>query len=252
MNIVNCRVSSLFQASTLRHCSVFPFEVIEPRSVSVIPAASYAPSETIGLVRSESIQVETYFFFSGSYPVMPCPSKGAEPGLLLNSVTSHIPPQHSRFVSTAFESCGGVPGGPIETSTLASQTPSARAIRPCSVVGFGIPGDQLLGARLPAGLLDARGEGDRQAERAGGRSEEHTSELQSPMYLVCRLLLEKKKTTNGPRRARNPNHPARKAPAVDTSIAAGAARPQRLAQALHADPHHPSLPLTIPGVIIRS
>src|SRR5437763_7668254 len=27
------------------------------------------------------------------------------------------------------------------------------------------------------------------------RSEEHTSELQSPMYLVCRLLLEKKKNT---------------------------------------------------------
>src|SRR5437879_196736 len=27
----------------------------------------------------------------------------------------------------------------------------------------------------------------------GYRSEEHTSELQSPMYLVCRLLLEKKK-----------------------------------------------------------
>src|SRR5437762_7717535 len=26
-----------------------------------------------------------------------------------------------------------------------------------------------------------------------GRSEEHTSELQSPMYLVCRLLLENKK-----------------------------------------------------------
>src|SRR5437762_9114971 len=28
---------------------------------------------------------------------------------------------------------------------------------------------------------------------ASPRSEEHTSELQSPMYLVCRLLLEKKK-----------------------------------------------------------
>src|SRR5438876_4003143 len=26
----------------------------------------------------------------------------------------------------------------------------------------------------------------------GGRSEEHTSELQSPVHLVCRLLLEKK------------------------------------------------------------
>src|SRR5437879_7588862 len=29
-------------------------------------------------------------------------------------------------------------------------------------------------------------------ESSGQRSEEHTSELQSPMYLVCRLLLEKK------------------------------------------------------------
>src|SRR3712207_7234810 len=29
----------------------------------------------------------------------------------------------------------------------------------------------------------------------GKRSEEHTSELQSRQYLVCRLLLEKKKTT---------------------------------------------------------
>src|SRR3712207_7885716 len=32
--------------------------------------------------------------------------------------------------------------------------------------------------------------------RAGYRSEEHTSELQSRQYLVCRLLLEKKKIVN--------------------------------------------------------
>src|SRR5438552_16662441 len=32
--------------------------------------------------------------------------------------------------------------------------------------------------------------------RAAGRSEEHTSELQSPDHLVCRLLLEKKKILN--------------------------------------------------------
>src|SRR5437762_13948834 len=32
-----------------------------------------------------------------------------------------------------------------------------------------------------------------QDEMVRCRSEEHTSELQSPMYLVCRLLLEKKK-----------------------------------------------------------
>src|SRR3712207_7668216 len=44
---------------------------------------------------------------------------------------------------------------------------------------------------------------DRQLRRLGEdgpptrrvRSEEHTSELQSRQYLVCRLLLEKKKTT---------------------------------------------------------
>src|SRR3712207_7492520 len=39
--------------------------------------------------------------------------------------------------------------------------------------------------------------GPRPCTRAGGtRSEEHTSELQSRQYLVCRLLLEKKKQTN--------------------------------------------------------
>src|SRR3712207_8647445 len=32
---------------------------------------------------------------------------------------------------------------------------------------------------------------------SGLRSEEHTSELQSRQYLVCRLLLEKKKNTSG-------------------------------------------------------
>src|SRR3712207_7715169 len=34
------------------------------------------------------------------------------------------------------------------------------------------------------------------AGKEGGRSEEHTSELQSRQYLVCRLLLEKKKHRN--------------------------------------------------------
>src|ERR1022692_1328786 len=39
--------------------------------------------------------------------------------------------------------------------------------------------------------------------KCGRRSEEHTSELQSPCNLVCRLLLEKKKNTpNGKRRPR--------------------------------------------------
>src|SRR2546423_11490904 len=39
-------------------------------------------------------------------------------------------------------------------------------------------------------------EGPAFSTKAESRSEEHTSELQSLAYLVCRLLLEKKKTNN--------------------------------------------------------
>src|SRR5690348_17733669 len=35
-----------------------------------------------------------------------------------------------------------------------------------------------------------------QRRAASNRSEEHTSELQSPVHLVCRLLIEKKNTKN--------------------------------------------------------
>src|SRR5687767_15216018 len=60
-------------------------------------------------------------------------------------------------------------------------------------------GDPLGGAllrvrRLPEGTLIARGMSDARGEAlVVVRSEEHTSELQSLAYLVCRLLLEKKK-----------------------------------------------------------
>src|SRR5438094_4545207 len=47
---------------------------------------------------------------------------------------------------------------------------------------------KILDAHLDLGLRDGMGIED--------RSEEHTSELQSPYDLVCRLLLEKKKNTN--------------------------------------------------------
>src|SRR5436189_6459218 len=46
-------------------------------------------------------------------------------------------------------------------------------------------------SRCRAGRAHRRGRAGLQAPCAS-RSEEHTSELQSPMYLVCRLLLEKK------------------------------------------------------------
>src|SRR2546422_10297471 len=48
-----------------------------------------------------------------------------------------------------------------------------------------------------ASAVDARG--DASSSRRRARSEEHTSELQSRLHLVCRLLLEKKKKTELPR-----------------------------------------------------
>src|SRR5690348_18124007 len=49
------------------------------------------------------------------------------------------------------------------------------------------------GRRAPRGEDRAMGGGRRQLAARALRSEEHTSELQSPVHLVCRLLLEKKK-----------------------------------------------------------
>src|SRR2546426_4624854 len=49
---------------------------------------------------------------------------------------------------------------------------------------------------------------DRQHDPAVVRSEEHTSELQSPCNLVCRLLLEKKKKNRGrEKRSSRPRRP---------------------------------------------
>src|SRR2546422_2269486 len=48
-------------------------------------------------------------------------------------------------------------------------------------------------------LRDVRARAGR-ATTSAGRSEEHTSELQSRLHLVCRLLLEKKKKTGIVRR----------------------------------------------------
>src|SRR3712207_8276306 len=49
-------------------------------------------------------------------------------------------------------------------------------------------------AHAPRPRRRARAARTLRAPVGGARSEEHTSELQSRQYLVCRLLLEKKKT----------------------------------------------------------
>src|SRR5947208_4821912 len=63
------------------------------------------------------------------------------------------------------------------------------------VVGL-IPIDDV-GSDMTSVADSLRAEGCEVALAAGReRSEEHTSELQSPDHLVCRLLLEKKKQSN--------------------------------------------------------
>src|SRR3712207_9049446 len=51
-------------------------------------------------------------------------------------------------------------------------------------------------AFAPSAPLDCHRAGRRPGSPPPARSEEHTSELQSRQYLVCRLLLEKKKKQN--------------------------------------------------------
>src|SRR2546425_5136674 len=72
------------------------------------------------------------------------------------------------------------------------------------------------GASAPEDMGSAGGDlrGDGPDRVLADRSEEHTSELQSLAYLVCRLLLEKKKTkSNTPSSALNrPRRPQTTAP----------------------------------------
>src|SRR3712207_7580688 len=80
-------------------------------------------------------------------------------------------------------------------STLFPYTTLFRSLRPAPRTG-----EPRLRGRARGVRKLRRGGSGRGAERrpgvrgpVGARSEEHTSELQSRQYLVCRLLLEKKK-----------------------------------------------------------
>src|SRR5947208_12195836 len=53
----------------------------------------------------------------------------------------------------------------------------------------------------PDGSRDCRPKAHLALLEERGRSEEHTSELQSPDHLVCRLLLAKKKTCDNTKRS---------------------------------------------------
>src|SRR5437764_5404813 len=90
-------------------------------------------------------------------------------------------PSHAEVRHAAFPSCPAPPRA----------SPARAGLRDVSAIR---PVDR---ARREAIAADHGRERDPHRRSVVGRprsrSEEHTSELQSPMYLVCRLLLEKKK-----------------------------------------------------------
>src|SRR2546422_7353657 len=74
-----------------------------------------------------------------------------------------------------------IAAGPFSVSIVsASIPPSFRSLTQRSL-------GHLMSTRKPQAFINA-------SEPASARSEEHTSELQSRLHIVCRLLLEKKKT----------------------------------------------------------
>src|SRR5205823_14258963 len=86
------------------------------------------------------------------------------------------PPRSTLFpYTTLFRSAQTAPGGKVQFTAIVKNTAQTSVNWSANA-----------GSISPSGLLTAP---------ASIRSEEHTSELQSLAYLVCRLLLEKKKKT---------------------------------------------------------
>src|SRR5260370_21307059 len=91
------------------------------------------------------------------------------------------PPRSTLFpYTTLFRSRCAFPDGGSALTTLA---PSAASRRPQNAPAIPPPAQRTC---TPSKLKG----------RSSARSEEHTSELQSHLNLVCRLLLEKKKTNH--------------------------------------------------------
>src|SRR3712207_7839378 len=90
------------------------------------------------------------------------------------------PPRSTLFpYTTLFRSCGDGRSKALHTFQISGSDDADRA----ALASLG------LNVRTAKASTETQG-------RRGWRSEEHTFELQSRQYLVCRLLLEKKKKHN--------------------------------------------------------
>src|SRR3712207_7275622 len=91
------------------------------------------------------------------------------------------PPRSTLFPYTTLFRSSRPTASPTQPPSTTTSMPSASSRR------SGMP-------RPPRTAEAARAAANTSANTAAVRSEEHTSELQSRQYLVCRLLLEKKKS----------------------------------------------------------
>src|SRR5205807_10157067 len=94
-------------------------------------------------------------------------------------------------------------------STLFPYTTLFRSVRGLDAPGEPDPRDAERGGQPAKPVLLGA------VSRDGQRSEEHTSELQSPCNLVCRLLLEKKKKSTQRRNTQPSNQEAHRSPSID-------------------------------------
>src|SRR2546425_7271797 len=92
------------------------------------------------------------------------------------------PPRSTLFPYTTLFRSVAIARGLAETTTGTGVTVNSVLVGPTASEGV---------AQFFDGLAKQQGVSPAELERQ--RSEEHTSELQSLAYLVCRLLLEKKK-----------------------------------------------------------
>src|SRR3712207_6899387 len=98
------------------------------------------------------------------------------------------PPRSTLFpYTTLFRS-------PVPAPAPAPMTPAAPRSQKTKSIIIGIAAAACVAAAIGA-VIATRSEPEAKPVAAAPRSEEHTSELQSRQYLVCRLLLEKKKAT---------------------------------------------------------
>src|SRR5258708_30289063 len=108
-----------------------------------------------------------------------------------------LPESRSDRSESLYKSMALLQNGPVE-SAIRTFSPSVRAMpsAPMVVVTSGMPCDRAI--RFLVLMPVPKRIGERKTRNpfsaSSRRSEEHTSELQSPDHLVCRLLLEKKKT----------------------------------------------------------